>query len=148
MSIALLIADDHPLVREGLRAAFERTDITIVGEASTVAEALRFGLDQSVEVIMLDISWAEDEYGMADYGFELLSNIRCARPDVAVLMYSVQDAQSYIARCRRLRANGYLVKGVDDRLLVTAVRAVFAGEEIWPGQAPQPLSHRTTLARN
>lgn len=148
MSIALLIADDHPLVREGLRMAFNGTEITIVGEASTVAEALRLGLDQSVEVIMLDISWAKEESAVADDGFELLSIIRRARLDVAVLMYSIHDAPSYINCCRRLDANGYLVKGVDDRLLETAVRAVYAGEEIWPGQVTQPLTQRTTLARN
>jgi two-component system response regulator NreC len=134
MSIALLIADDHELIRAGLRATFARTGIVVVGEAATGEEALRLAGDALVDVVLLDISWARGEIAISDQGFDLLSQIRFTRPRLPILMYSLHDSASYIQRCRLLGANGYLCKGVDDSRLTAAVRAVFAGREVWPDQ--------------
>jgi len=132
MPIGLLIADDHELIRAGLRQAFARDGLRVVGEAATAAEARRLALDPAADVLTLDISWMnEDESSTDDLGLELLRWIRMARPDISILIYSMHDGHRYIERCRRLGANGYLVKGVDDRLLPSAIYAVYAGEQIW-----------------
>lgn len=131
MSIALLIADDHELVRDGLRQTFVCRGINVVGEASTVDAARRLALDEAVDVMLLDLSWRQESPAAGD-GFDLLGEIRVARPLMGIVVYSIHDRPDYIDHCRRLGANGYLVKGVDDRQLVTAVHAAYAGEQYWP----------------
>jgi DNA-binding NarL/FixJ family response regulator len=139
MPIGLLIADDHELIRAGLRQTFARDGLRVVGEAATAEEALRFALDPAADVLVLDISWMnEDESSTDDRGLEVLRRIRRARPDIAILIYSMHDGRRYVERCRRLGANGYLVKGVDDRLLPSAIYAVHAGEQIWSDSATDP----------
>lgn len=133
MPISLLIADDHELVRQGLRYTFAGTDIEIVAEAATPAEALRRARDPGVDVVLLDVSWWRGVAGGLD-GFDLLAEIRALRPRVAVLMYSIFDRVECVERCRRLGGDGYLVKGIDDRRLPAAVRAAYAGRQVWPGQ--------------
>lgn len=133
MSIALVIADDHPVMRESLRTAFSVTDIEIIGEAATPSEALEQASDPRVDVLLLDMHWSQGaEQDSEDEGIEILQAIRSTRPDLAILMYSAEDSTDCIARCYRLGADGYLVKGVDDARLTSAVRAVDAGTEIWP----------------
>lgn len=131
MSIALLIADDHELVRDGLRQTFARSGIDIVGEASTVDAARRLALDAAVDAMLLDLNWRQ-EASVAVDGFDLLGEIRAARPRLAIVIYSIQDRLDCIERCRRLGANGYLVKGVDDRQLVTAVQFAHRRGQLWP----------------
>lgn len=135
MSITLLIADDHELIREGLRETFKGTDVTVIGEASTADGALRLALDQPADALILDISWMTGETKISDQGFEILKALRSARPNLAILMYSCHDAPGHIRRCRQLGANGYLVKGMDDRLLPHAVHDVIAGLGVWPTES-------------
>ena len=139
MPVSLLIADDHPLVRQGLRLMFEDSGIEVTADAGTPAEALRLALDPKVEVMLLDIHWINDEGGRTrarngsrDAGLALLPRIRAARPALPIVMYSSETDERVIERCRRLGANGYLIKGFHDGLLASAVRAVHAGEQIWP----------------
>lgn len=133
MPIAVLIADDHELVRAGLRATFERNGIAVAGEAPTAGEALRLACSCAADVMLLDIRWMKgDESWSGDEGLELLERIHATRPHLAILMYSVEDGRGLIARCRELGAMGYLVKGRDDRLLWQAVHAAYAGEQTWP----------------
>lgn len=141
MPIALLIADDHELVREGLRQTFARTDVAVVAEAATVDEARRLALEPGIDVVLLDVSWCRDETLRAD-GFALLEEILAARAQLPVLMYSIRDGRDCIERCRRLGAAGYLVKGIDDRRLLTAVRAVYGGRQVWP-QRLRPFPARS-----
>lgn len=149
MSIALLIADDHELVRTGLRQTFEGSNVTIVGEASTAAEALSYALDPRVQVVLLDISWVNSGKSVScDQGLDVLLEIRAARPGLPILMHSAKVGSDYIDSCRRLGANGYLIKGVDAASLITAVRSVHAGEQIWPnprGAQAFPLTDPATL---
>ncbi len=132
MPIALLIADDHELVRAGLRQTFEGSDILIVGEASTASEALNAALDRYVQVLLLDVSWVGSSVVSRTAGIDLLAQIRPARPALPILMYSSEAGPDYVESCRRLGANGYLIKGLDDGQLVTAVCAVHSGKQIWP----------------
>lgn len=132
MSIGLLIADDHELVRAGLRQTFACSDIALVGEASTLEATRQLARDAPADVVLLDISWPQSERAGGGDGFELLADIRAARAQLPILMYSIHERRDFVERCRRLGANGYLVKGIDDCRLVAAVRTVCDGGQLWP----------------
>ena len=132
MSIAVLIADDHELVRWGLRLVLLRNGFSVAAEASTPLEAVAHAMDPDVQVVLLDLSWASCTNVGRDEGVKVLRAIRWARPSLAVLMYSVEARSECIERCRREGASGYLIKGLDDAVLAWAVRAVHAGEQVWP----------------
>ena len=107
MPIGLLIADDHAGLRAGLRHTFERTDITVVAEATTASEALCFALNERVQAVLLDVSWVHDELGgTSQAGIDLLAEIRSVRPELPVLMYSSHDTAALRERCRHLGAGG------------------------------------------
>jgi len=131
MSIAVLIADDHELVRSALRGVLERSGFCVAAEASTPLEAVTYAMDPGVEVLLLDLSWASCANETRDEGLKILRAIRLARPSLPVLMYSAEARSVCIERCRRGGASGYLIKGLDDAVLGWAVRAVHAGEQIW-----------------
>lgn len=131
MAIGLMIADDHELIREGLRAMFARGDITVVAEACKPCQVKPLARDPSVGVVLLAVSWGRFH---SEDGIELLRDIRVERLELPVLMYSVYESAALIERCRRLHANGYLVKGVDDQLIPGAIRAVCDGNRIWADQ--------------
>ena len=129
MTIRLLIADDHEWVREGLRYAFANTGIEIVAEASTGKSAASLALEVEVDVVLLDIKMPDGD------GMDALSRIKAAKGNLPVLIYSAHDRPDYVQRCASLGASGYLRKGVDNQVLVAAVRDAFAGQEVWDGVA-------------
>lgn len=124
MTIRLLIADDHELVLEGLRATFEMTRIEIVGEARTCDEARQLATASAADVMLLDISMPGGD------GFEVLQQIR-ALTSLPVLMYSMHDRQHYVRRARQLGASGYVTKRAASDCLVAAVEAASQGETYW-----------------
>jgi CheY-like chemotaxis protein len=130
--IALLVADDHPLVREGLRRTFEAAEVAVVAEAGCIDDAIRFAFDPAVTVMLLDLSWPQRRT-REEAGFEILRRVKSRRSDLPILIYSAQDLRQFVDRARSLGATGYLVKGVDDKRLALAVRRAHAGSETWPG---------------
>lgn len=147
MCIAVLIADDHGLVRSGVRGVLERKGFLIAAEASTPAEVMACVLKPSVQVVLLDLSWSNCANATHDEGLKLLKLIRAARASPRVLMYSIEASPQCIERCRHAGASGYLIKGLDDRLLAWAVRTVYAGGEIWPDLTHARLRRAMPLAR-
>ena len=131
MSIGLLIADRHDLIRDGLRTMFAHSDITVVAEARKPWEVQPLVRDHVINVLLLSVFWGRFR---GEDGIQLLREIRVEHPELPILMYSVYDSISLIERCRWLRANGYLVKGVDDQLLPRAIRAVYDGDSAWADQ--------------
>lgn len=131
MAIQLLIADDHELVRDGLRMTLEGTDVQIVAEAADGREAFEALQQHDIDVSLVDISMP-----YAD-GFEFLELVRRAGIVVPVVMHSVHDGSEYLRRCQHLGAKGFVLKGQDRDVLLSAVRAVHAGNEFWSG----PDSH-------
>ena len=120
--IRVFLADDHPVVREGLkRLLLEHPDITVTGEASTGDQVLS-GLDAgSVDVLLLDVS-------MPGPGFlELMRRLRTDHPDLRVLVLSVHPEDQYARRAVRAGAAGYLTKDQSPTELVAAVRRVHSG---------------------
>lgn len=124
MTIRLLIADDHDLVREGLRATFTHTEIDIVGEATKCQEAIQLASAVDADVLLLDISMPGGD------GFEVLRHVR-ATTSLAVVMYSMHDREHYYRRARELGVSGYLTKRASKEQLVKAIEAANRGESCW-----------------
>lgn len=120
--IRVLVADDHPVVRSGLRQMFERhQDIQVIGEAGTSAEAVDFVRRHSCDVVILDLGLP------GAGGMEALKRIKEHAPDLAVLILSVHPEDELAIRMLRLGAAGYITKGAEADVLVPAVRKVARG---------------------
>lgn len=124
--IRVVVADDHPVVRDGLRALFEQLpDIELVEEAATGAEAVRAAVTQRPDVVIMDLAMPDLD------GFEATQEIARVAPDVAVLVLTMTDEEAVLVRAMRAGARGYLVKGATKEEIVRAVTAVATGEAIF-----------------
>jgi DNA-binding NarL/FixJ family response regulator len=125
MSIRMLIADDHAVVRAGLRSMVSGSDIEIVAEAADGTEALALAAEHRPDVVLLDVRMAEID------GITCLGRLRTELPDLPVLMFSAYDNPTYVARAVALGAAGYLVKTAQQDEILGAIRRAAAGESIW-----------------
>ena len=119
--IRIVIADDHPIVRGGLRNIVEaESDLVIVGEASTADELRRTALEVC-DVLVLDLSMP------GAIGLGLLKEIRTRFPSMPILVLSISPEEQFAIRALRAGASGYVTKRSAPAMLVDAVRRVFAG---------------------
>jgi DNA-binding NarL/FixJ family response regulator len=124
--IRILIADDHPLVRQGLRAVFATTDdIEIAGEVSDGADAVRGATRLSPDVVLMDLQMP----GL--HGTEATRQIVAQRPSTRVLVLTMFEDDDTVFAAMRAGATGYLVKGADGSDIVAAVRAAAAGQPVF-----------------
>lgn len=123
--IKLLIADDHEVVRSGLKILLDDTDIKIVGEVATGAAAVKFALEHDIDVALLDIRMPEGD------GLTSLGRIKLDKPDLPILILSTFDNPTYVARAVALGASGYLLKGCTRDELINAIHTAVAGESAW-----------------
>ena len=121
MSIRLIIADDHQVVRSGLRTLFSGTDIDIIAEATTGEEAVKLTDKHKPDLVLLDIRMGESD------GLNALARIKLNKPKIPVLVLSTYDNPTYIARAVALGASGYLMKGIKREQLIAAIRRVAEG---------------------
>jgi DNA-binding NarL/FixJ family response regulator len=130
----ILLADDHALVRRGLRLVLEaEPDMEVVAEAGDGAEAIRRALDAPADLAILDISMPRMT------GLQAATEIRRRAPRLRVLMLSMHENERYLYEALKAGASGYVLKSVADRDLVQAVRAAMRGEPfLYPG-AMTPL---------
>jgi two-component system, NarL family, response regulator LiaR len=120
--IRVVLADDHVLVREGIRQFFEETDdIQVVGEASNGAEALQLVEETRPDVAVLDIQMPEVT------GIEATRRIKRGFPGVRVLILTAHDDDPYIRALLQAGADGYVLKTSTSEELVKAVRDVHQG---------------------
>lgn len=120
--IRLAIADDHPIVREGLRRiAVDDAGITVTGEASTAAELFRLLSVAAVDVVLLDVSMPGATF------VETLVELRERHPTVRILVLSVHPEDQWALRALRAGAAGYLTKDHSPEQLVLAIRRVARG---------------------
>ena len=120
--IRVLVADDHALVRRGLRELLSETDdIRVEAEAATAAEALECVLRQALDVVVLDLSLP------GRGGLDLLGEIKAARGDLPVLILTMHPEDQYAVRALKAGAAGYLTKESAPEKLVEAVRRAAAG---------------------
>jgi len=125
MSIKVLIADDHEVVRAGLKTLLADTDVEVMAEVATGEEAVKFALSHRPDVVLLDIRMPEGD------GLNALGRIKLEKPEMPVLMLSTFDNPTYIARSVALGASGYVLKECTRDQLLTAIRATAAGESVW-----------------
>jgi DNA-binding NarL/FixJ family response regulator len=124
-TIKLLVADDHEVVRAGLRSLLAGSDVEVVGEVATGEAAINYALENHVDVALLDVRMPEGD------GLTALNRIKLERPEIPVLMLSTFDNPTYIARAVALGAMGYVLKGCSRDELIRAIRAAAVGESAW-----------------
>ncbi len=134
--IRILIADDHPIFRFGMRTLLTALpDFTVVGEAVTGAEAIQLTDMLMPDVVLMDINMP----GMN--GIEATASIRAQHPRTAILVVTMLDDDSVFA-AMRAGARGYLLKGADPAETLRAIRAVASGEAIFsPGVAQRVIDY-------
>jgi len=131
----ILIVDDHPLVRQGLKAGLSKApDLKVIGEAETADEALTEARNQRPDIILLDISLPGRN------GFEVLRQLHAEMPEVRILMLSTYSEKQYAVRCLRNGAWGYLTKKSSSDELIDAVRTVMQGRKYITSSLAQLLA--------
>jgi DNA-binding NarL/FixJ family response regulator len=131
--IKVLIADDHAIVRKGLKEILaEASADTVVGEARNGEEALMRSLEEDWDVVILDISMPHLS------GLQVLRQIKRARPHLPVLILSMHAEWHYVSGALRAGAAGYLNKETAPEELVKAIRVVIAGGTYYPTGAKVP----------
>ena len=130
----VLIADDHGIVRSGLRLLLEREpDIEVVGEASDGAEAREKAISAKPDLAILDVRMPKLT------GLQATREIREQAPEVAVLILSMHDDEHYLFEALKAGASGYVLKRQADQDLLDAVRAVQRGEPFLTPDAQRTL---------
>ena len=141
-SIRIVLADDHPVVRRGIRSMLEKAgDLTVVGEAGDGHEALRLAEQLTPDVLLLDMEMP----GMG--GLEVARRLLAGESATRVLALSAYDDEQYIFGLLDHGAAGYLTKDEAPTTIIEAVRGVARGEEGWISRrVANKLVHRKRMA--
>ena len=134
--ISVMIADDHAIVRQGLKQILNDTDdIKVSGEAETGFQAIKIARQQPFDVMLLDISLPDRN------GIEVLKQIKKDKPALAVLMLSMHNEHEFAIRALKAGASGYLNKQSAPAQLVVAIRQVAAGDKYVSPAVAQELAN-------
>jgi DNA-binding NarL/FixJ family response regulator len=124
--IRVILVDDHPIVRSGIRGLLEgAVDIEVVGEASNGEDAIHMVEEMSPDVLMLDMELPDIQ------GTQVAQRIGQQYPQVKLLVLSAHDDSIYVRELLELGASGYLMKEEAPSLIIEAVRGVARGERGW-----------------
>jgi len=139
--LTVLIADDHPLVREALRQALDsEEDMEIVAEAAEGEEAVKLASELKPDVVVMDIIMPKLN------GIEATRKIKEIAPDVAIIILTAYDDDEYVLGLLDAGAAGYLLKSARGRDLVGAIRAIRSGEFVLHPKIIAKLLKRATMA--
>jgi DNA-binding NarL/FixJ family response regulator len=122
--VRVLVVDDHPMVRAGLRSMLTDGDVEVAGEAGTGTEALTRAAALAPALVLLDMELPDMD------GLEVLASLKARAPRVPVLVVSMHDDPALVRRAIEGGAAGYVLKGINRRELLAAVRAVRDGESV------------------
>ncbi len=125
MPISLLIADEHEVVRVGIKSMLAKSGIKVTAEATTGKEAVRLTKKHGPDVALFGIRMPEGD------GLNTLGRIMLDQPDQPALMFSSYDNPAHVARAVALGANGFLHTTVTREKLVEAIRTAAAGQNTW-----------------
>jgi DNA-binding NarL/FixJ family response regulator len=125
MAIRVLVADDHEVVRRGLKNVFAGTEIEVVAEAGNGKETLSVAAEAEVDLVLMDVRMPEGD------GLNVLGRLKLDKPDLPVLMLSTYDNPTYIARAVALGAAGYVLKDAGQQRLLDVVRKAASGQSVW-----------------
>ena len=123
--IRILIADDHPVVRDGLAAMLgTQADFSVVGSAGTGVEALRLAAALKPHVALLDIEMPEGD------GIAVTAALHLQQPAVRIIVFTAFDRDEQILKALQAGADGYLLKGTEREQVFRAIRAADAGQSL------------------
>jgi DNA-binding NarL/FixJ family response regulator len=133
----ILVADDHPIVRSGLRKVLDaQPDLEVVAEAADGTEAVELALAEQVDLAILDVSMPRKT------GIQAAAELRKRRPETKVLMLSMYDNEQFLYESLRAGASGYVLKSDADQDIVEACRRTMRGQSfLYPSAV-------TTLVRD
>ena len=139
--ITVLLAEDHTIVREGLRALLKQEpDIQVVGEAENGRDAVELARKKGPDVVVMDIAMPLLN------GMEATRQILLAQPATRVLMLSAHSDDAYVERVMALGASGYLIKQTAAHILPEAIREVHAGKPFFSPTISKRLRHHAQKA--
>jgi DNA-binding NarL/FixJ family response regulator len=119
----ILVADDHPIVRSGLRRVLDaEPDLTVVAEAEDGAEAVRKALSEEVDLAILDVSMPKTT------GIQAAAELHRRKPELKLLMLSMYDSEQFLFEALKAGASGYVLKSDADHDIVEAVRQTMRGQ--------------------
>ena len=136
----VLLVDDHPITRQGLKALIEQqVEFVVCGEADNHASALALAEKAQPHVTVLDITLP------AGNGLDLLRELKAKAPDAGVIVLSMHDQQFYAERAARAGAAGYVMKEHASTLILQALRAVASGQTFFDAQTAARLKPQPNL---
>jgi DNA-binding NarL/FixJ family response regulator len=140
----ILVADDHALVRRGLRLVLDaEPDLQVVAEAGDGAEAVQLALEGDVDLAIIDISMPRMT------GLQAVAELSRRRPELRTLILSMHENERYLYEALKAGASGYVLKTVADRDMVEACRAAMRGEAfLYPGAMTALISDYLRQARD
>ncbi|HLQ33223.1 MAG TPA: response regulator transcription factor, partial [Chloroflexota bacterium] len=125
MSIRVMVVDDHPVVRQGLRSLLSNyDDINLVADADSGPAALEAADRDDPDVVVMDI-----RLGGAD-GIQVAERLRRRHPNTKVIVLTSYDDDGYLLRALKANAHAFLLKSASDEMLVGAIRRVHDGERL------------------
>lgn len=140
--IKVLLAEDHVVVRQGIREIIQREeDIDIVGEVGDGEEAVQAAEQLEPDVILMDIAMPKLN------GIEATRRIKESHPSIGVLVLTAYDNEEFIFALLEAGAAGYLLKNVQSRQLLNAIRAVYDGESVLHPTIAKKVLSRLSLMR-
>ncbi|WP_339724740.1 response regulator transcription factor [uncultured Paraglaciecola sp.] len=132
MSISIVIADDHVLMRQGvIQVLSAEQDIQVIGECGDGIELINLVLKLSPDVVLMDISMPKMS------GLVAIDKLLAQRPQSKVLVLSMHDELEYVEAMRDAGAAGYILKETSSDKLITAIRSVAAGKTVFPSAIEQ-----------
>jgi DNA-binding NarL/FixJ family response regulator len=140
----VLLADDHAVVRRGLRLVLEaEPDLQVIAEVGDGAAAVRRALEDDVDLVVIDITMPRMT------GLQAARELHRRRPALRILMLSMHENERYLYEALKAGASGYVLKTVADRDLVEACRAAIRGERfLYPGAMTPLIADYLHRARN
>lgn len=123
--IRVVLAEDHALVREGIRRLIQgEDDMEVVGEAGDGEEAFQLVAQTKPDIVLMDIAMPKVN------GIEATRRIKESHPSVGVIILTAYDNEEFISAFVKMGAAGYLLKNVEGRQLLNSIRAVYGGESV------------------
>jgi two-component system nitrate/nitrite response regulator NarL len=144
MTVRLMLVDDHPLVRDGLRARLEAVPgLRVVAEADTASSALTQAADHTPDLVLMDIALRNES------GIDITRALLAQVPALRVLVLSMFDNPAYVSEAQRAGAVGYVLKDSPAEAIVQAIHTVMGGGTVWPQrtQADSSGPHLTPRER-
>ena len=133
MSIDIIIADDHAILRSGIRKVLEfEDDFTVVAEATNGLEAIEKTLELEPDILLLDINMPIKN------GFETVTELVNKKIDTKIIILTINNDENYVKKKKKNGASGYLLKDIEPPMLIKAIRKIHQGENyIYPEIARQ-----------